>query len=214
MIAARSIVTTDSIALEGELATPADTSGGVPLRAAMVLCHPHPQYGGTMRSIVISALFEALPPVGVACLRFNFRGVEASAGTHDEGRAEQLDVRAAVDALSIEFPTLPLLLTGWSFGADMALATIDDRIAGWFAIAPPLRFALDFSPVAHDPRPKLLALAEHDEFREPESVLEEVAPWAATHTEIVPGASHFFVGRTDRLVDLALGYVSSVGTAG
>lgn len=213
MIEARSILTSDAIALEAELATPGATTAEAPLRAAMVLCHPHPQYGGTMRSIVISALFEALPPVGVACLRFNFRGVEASEGTHDEGRAEQLDVRAAVDVLGVEFPELPLLLTGWSFGADMALATIDDRIAGWFAIAPPLRFAPDFSPVAHDPRPKLLALAEHDEFREPESVLEEVAPWTATHSEIVPGASHFFLGRTDRLVELALGYVSSVGTA-
>ena len=210
VIEARTILTSDGIALEAELVTPTDA----PLRAAMVLCHPHPQYGGTMRSIVISALFEALPRAGVACLRFNFRGVEASAGTHDEGRAEQLDVRAAIDALSAALPDPPLLLTGWSFGADMALSTIDDRIAGWFAIAPPLRFASDFSAVANDPRPKLLALAEHDEFRPPESVLEEVASWTATHTEIVPGASHFFVGRTDRLVELALGYVSSVGSTG
>jgi alpha/beta superfamily hydrolase len=210
VIEARTILTSDGIALEAELVTPTDA----PLRAAVVLCHPHPQYGGTMRSIVISALFEALPHAGIACLRFNFRGVEASAGTHDEGRAEQLDVLAAIDALSVALPEPPLLLTGWSFGADMALSTIDDRITGWFAIAPPLRFASDFSVVANDARPKLLALAEHDEFRPPESVLEEVAPWTATHAEIVPGASHFFVGRTDRLVELALGYVSSVGSTG
>ena len=208
VIEGRTILTSDGVALEAELATPTD----VPPRAAMVLCHPHPQYGGTMRSIVISALFEALPRAGVACLRFNFRGVEASAGTHDEGRAEQLDVRAAIDELSTAIPDALLLLTGWSFGADMALSTIDDRIAGWFAIAPPLRFASDFSAVAGDPRPKLLALAEHDEFRTPESVLEEVASWTATHAELVPGASHFFVGRTDRLVELALGYVASVGS--
>ena len=55
-------------------------------------------------------------------------------------------------------------------------------------------------------------LVEHDEFREPASVRDEVATWTATHTEVVPGASHFFVGRTDRLVELALGYVSSVGS--
>jgi len=196
VIEARSILTNDGIALEAELATPVD----FPLRAAVVLCHPHPQYGGTMRSIVISALFAGLPRAGVACLRFNFRGVEASAGTHDAGRAEQLDVRAAVDTLGVEFPDSPLLLTGWSFGADMALVTIDDRIDAWFAIAPPLRFASDFSAVANDARPKLLALAEHDEFRPPESVLAEVASWDATHAEIVPGASHFFVGRTDQVV--------------
>jgi alpha/beta superfamily hydrolase len=205
---ARSILTSDGVALEAELAAPTDA----PIGAAMVLCHPHPQYGGTMRSIVISALFEALPPRGVACLRFNFRGVEGSAGAHDEGRAEQLDVRAAVDAMGLAFPDLPLILTGWSFGADMALATLDDRIHGWFAIAPPLRFASDFSAVANDARPKLLALAEHDEFREPASVRDEVAAWTSTQTEVVPGASHFFIGRTDRLVELALGYASSVGS--
>jgi alpha/beta superfamily hydrolase len=209
VIEATTILTSDGIALEAELATPTDA----PSRAAMVLCHPHPQFGGTMRSIVISALFEALPPAGVACLRFNFRGVEASAGTHDEGQAEHLDVLAAVDTLGAALPGSRLLLTGWSFGADMALSTVDDRIAGWFAIAPPLRFAPDFSAAANDARPKLLALAEHDEFRSPESVLEAVAPWTATHTEIVAGASHFFVGRTDRLVELALGYVSSVASA-
>lgn len=208
MAEARSILTSDGVALEAELEAPTDA----PIRAAMVLCHPHPQYGGTMRSIVVSALFDALPRAGVACLRFNFRGVEGSAGAHDEGRAEQLDVRAAVDAMALALPDQPLILTGWSFGADMALSTLDDRIDGWYAIAPPLRFAADFSAVANDARPKLLALAEHDEFREPASVRDEVATWTATHTEVVPGASHFFVGRTDRLVDLALGYVSSVGS--
>ena len=73
MAEARSIHTSDGVALEAEFAAPTDA----PTRAAMVLCHPHPQYGGTMRSIVISALFEALPRAGVACLRFNFRGTDA-----------------------------------------------------------------------------------------------------------------------------------------
>ena len=58
----------------------------------MVLCHPHPQHGGTMRSIVIGALFGALPHVGVTCLRFNFRGVERSEDAYDDGHGEQLDV--------------------------------------------------------------------------------------------------------------------------
>lgn len=205
MIAAGTIVTSDGITLETELADPPGAAA-----AAMVLCHPHPQYGGSMRSIVISALFEALPRAGISCLRFNFRGVEGSEGTHDEGRAEQLDVVAAVDALAQAVPSeLPLVLTGWSFGADMALATVDDRISAWLAIAPPLRFAVEF-PAARDPRPKRLPLAEHDEFRSPESVAEAVASWTATTTEVVPGASHFFVGRTDRLVEIARDYVDTV----
>jgi alpha/beta superfamily hydrolase len=202
--------TSDGLALEAELAAPADADA----QAAMVLCHPHPQYGGTMRSIVIGALFDALPRVGVTCLRFNFRGVEQSEGVHDEGRGERLDALAAVDALDAAIaPHVPLVLTGWSFGADVALGTMHDRIGAWFAIAPPLRVVPDFSAVAADARPKLLALAEHDEYREPSSVVDETASWRNTETEIVGGASHFFVGRTDRLVELATDYVDRVAGA-
>ncbi len=197
--------TTDGLALEAEVAAATSPSGP---RAAAVLCHPHPQAGGSMRSIVIGALFAALPPAGVTCLRFNFRGVEGSDGSYDDGRGEQLDVQAAIDALDGTVdPNLPMLLAGWSFGADLALATVVDRIAAWLAIAPPLRMVPDFSAVAADPRPKLLALAEHDEFREPASVRDATRDWVATDLEVIGGASHFFVGRTDRLVELSVAYV-------
>ena len=77
-----------------------------------------------MRSIVISALFGALPDAGVTCLRFNFRGVEGSGGVHDEGDGERRDASAAIDALDAadRRRRIPLVLTGWSFGADVALS--------------------------------------------------------------------------------------------
>lgn len=201
---ARTVVTSDGIALEAELATPADRAA----RAGMVLCHPHPQYGGTMRSIVISALFDALPRAGVTCLRFNFRGVENSEGEHDEGRGERLDAVAAIEVLDEDLAsTVPLVLTGWSFGGDIALGTVHDRIAAWFAIAPPLRFHHDVDVVASDARLKLLALAEHDEIRSPSTIVEMTESWVNTEIEIVRGASHFFVGRTDQLVTLATALV-------
>jgi alpha/beta superfamily hydrolase len=203
---ASEIVTADGVRLEAELATP----DGV-VRAGAVLCHPHPLYGGTMRSIVIGAMFDALPRRGVSCLRFNFRGVGRSGGVHDEGRAEQLDARAAVAALAAALPTpAPLVLVGWSFGADVALSVRDERIDAWLAIAPPLRFAADLDALAADPRPKLLALAQHDEFRDPASVVDHTEGWTATEVEVVGGASHFFVGRTDRLVEIAAAYVDRV----
>jgi uncharacterized protein len=203
-----SLTTADGVTLEAELAVPDG-----PARAAAVLCHPHPQYGGTMRSIVIGALFEALPAAGVTCLRFNFRGVEQSTGTHDDGRGELLDVRAALEHLQATVTgELPLVLAGWSFGADMALATADDRLTGWLAIAPPLRFAADFTAVAADPRPKRLVLGQHDEFRDPASVVEATEDWAATEIEVIAGASHFFVGRTDRVVDAARAFVDRVSS--
>jgi alpha/beta superfamily hydrolase len=195
------LATSDGLVLEAELA--GDDGGDRAARAAAVLCHPHPQYGGTMRSIVVSALFAALPADGVVCLRFNFRGVEGSEGAFDAGTGEQIDVAAAVEALAAAAPGLPLLLAGWSFGADMALSVRAPRVAGWLAIAPPLRYADAIAATASDPRPKWLVLAEHDEIQAPAAVQDEAAGWAATTIEVVGGASHFFVGRTDAVVGAA-----------
>jgi uncharacterized protein len=194
--------TADGFTLEAEWSAPADA------RLTAVLCHPHPQYGGNMRSIVTSALFGALPALGIACLRFNFRGVENSEGVHSEGRDEPHDVVAALDAASAAAADAkisgPLVLVGWSFGADIALSVDDPRVAGWVGIAPPLRFRPEraYDHVAVDPRPKLLVLAEHDEFRSPADLAAETRAWTATRTEVVAGASHFFVGRTERVTTL------------
>lgn len=201
------ILTDDGHRLEAEVVV------AEPGRCGMVLCHPHPEYGGTMRSLVISALFSALPAAGVTCLRFNFRGVEGSEGRHDQGRGERDDVRAAIrDLESLLAATSPLILAGWSFGADVALSVVEDRVDAWYAIAPPLHYATGLDGLAVDPRPKLLALAEHDEVRPPAQVEAVAAAWAATEIAVVPGASHFFVGRTDRLVELATGLVGRLVT--
>ena len=198
--------TTDGLTLEGELHVPDD------VHAAVVLAHPHPLHGGNMRSIVIGALFAGLPAAGVAALRFNFRGVGASEGTHDNGRAERLDVVAALDALEGLGHDLPLVLGGWSFGADTSLGVDDARHAGWFAVAPPLRHTAQFRnsavAAAGDPRPKLLVMPERDQFRSPESAREVVASWTNTELIVVPGADHFLVGRTDRVVALAVDFIN------
>ena len=188
------LIASDGVELEAERAV-AD-----PEHARMVLCHPHPLHGGTMRSLVISELFAALPALGISCVRFNFRGVGESEGTHDHGDAEQLDVLAAIEASGDE--SSPLVILGWSFGADVTLSIDRPNLAGWVAIAPPLRYGTDFAIVGADPRPKLVILAAHDEFRPATEVAAITERWTATTTETVAGASHFFVGRTGRLVDL------------
>lgn len=201
--------TADGLSLEAEWARPADA------RATAVLCHPHPKYGGTMRSIVISALFEALPERAVACLRFNFRGVEGSEGSYTEGRDEPLDVAAALDAAKEAAADGPLALIGWSFGADIALGIHDPRITGWVGIAPPLRFRPEraYDAVGNDPRPKLLVLAANDEFRAPAAIEAATSAWTSTRIETVPGASHFFVGRTERVVTLVGDFVDGLSAS-
>jgi len=194
----------DGVSLEAEWAEVRDP------RAAAVLCHPHPEYGGTMRSIVISTLFDALPVAGVTCVRFNFRGVGASSGSFGGGTGEQLDVEAVIGALDLRVPPeTPLVLMGWSFGADVALSVTASRVAGWLAIAPPLRSG-DPNAAGHDPRPKQLVLAEHDEIREPDEIRALTADWTATTVDVVGGASHFFVGRTDQVATAATEFVTRV----
>ena len=210
MTATRELVlhTADGCVLEAEFR--AADAGGAGLVAA-VLCHPHPLYGGTMRSIVVSALFDAMPARGVACLRFNFRGVERSTGEHADGREEPLDVLAAVDETASLVPDAKVVVAGWSFGGDVGLSVTDARIAAWVAIAPPLRFRSgDFGAVARDARPKHLVLAQHDEIRSADEVAREVAAWNHTTVDVVPGASHFFVGRTDRVVDAIAKFVATL----
>ena len=196
----------DTTTLEAELARP----DGTP-RVGVVLCHPHPQYGGTMRSIVISALFEALPKVGAVALRFNFRGVEHSTGSFDEGHGERRDARAAIAALTGDLgPTTPLVLVGWSFGADIALSVHEASVTAWVGIAPPLRYAADLDSIAADQRSKLLILADHDEFRPAEEVAALAAAWTNTAVEVVGGASHFFVGRTERVAQLTTAFIDDL----
>lgn len=197
------LVTADALDLEAELSIAA------PERARMVLCHPHPQQGGTMQSLVISELFTALPQSGITCLRFNFRGVGASNGTHDHGDRERLDVQAAIaQFVGVEANrAVPVVVAGWSFGADLALSVHDTTIAGWIGIAPPLRYTHDLDAVAQDLRPKLVVLGERDEVRDAQEVHDITRRWTACTTEVIPGASHFFVGRTEAITRAVLAWV-------
>lgn len=197
MITSLRLATADGLSLDAELNEPDG-----PARAGMVLCAPHPLSGGSMCATVVDDLFGALPAHGIACLRFDFRGVGSSEGVHDDGDAERHDVLAAVDALG-ERLTSPLVLAGWSFGGDLALSVAPERIAGWFAVTPPLRYARDLHVAGGDPRPKMLALAGRDEVRPAYEVLGQVRGWAATDVEVLPHASHFFGSGTGRLVELA-----------
>jgi len=195
----------DGPVLEAELSVPPDPW------AAVVLAHPHPTRGGNMRSLVTGALFTALPAAGVATLRFNFRGVGGSTGTHDGGIGEQRDILAGIDTLAAITEGLPLALSGWSFGADTSLAVVDDRLSGWAPVAPPLRI-LDPTTMGAgaDPRPKCFVMASNDQFCTPEAARPILADWVNVEMSVVEGADHFFVGRTDRVGEIVLGWLRTL----
>jgi alpha/beta superfamily hydrolase len=189
------LTTSDGVSLDADFASVADAT------TAVVLCHPHPLYGGDRRNGVIESLFRALPVAGVSALRFDFRGVGRSTGTHDHGVAERLDVIAAIEALQRRH-TGAVWVVGYSFGAWVALDVADSRLAGWVAVAPPIAAMRGgASPgsaeraAALDPRPTHLLVPEHDQYSPPEPTRASTTGWVSCTMETIAGADHFLAGR-------------------
>jgi alpha/beta superfamily hydrolase len=186
----------------------ADSPQGKPLIAAVV-CHPHPLFGGTMHNKVVYQIARTLDRVGVPSLRFNFRGVGLSAGKHDRGHGEKDDVRAALDFVAAEFPGVPLLVAGFSFGCwvGLSVGSEDSRVTELVGVGPPVNDS-DFSYLAKNEKPRLFILGEKDQYGSPEQLEKLVSTFPKsvqrrTKPVIVPGADHFFVGQLNE-VDSAL----------
>src|ERR1700692_4302035 len=99
--------------LEALLEEPEDAT---PVEAALV-CHPHPQHGGTMHNKVVYRIARGLRGTGAVVLRFNYRGVNLSEGAYDNGEGELDDARVALDYLRGRYPALPFTVAGFSFGS-------------------------------------------------------------------------------------------------
>lgn len=161
--------------------------------AAVVVCHPHPLYGGTMRNKVVYWMARAFEDIGCAVLRFNFRGVERSEGSYDEGRGEADDARSALDWLHARHPDAPLWLAGFSFGcyAGLQAARADARVARMFAVAPAVNH-WSFGFMAGDARPLTVVQGRADEI----VPFAEVAAWIDGQPQAdfhaIAGAGHFF----------------------
>jgi uncharacterized protein len=184
--------------LEAILWTPADTAAP---RFAAVVCHPHPLFGGTMHNKVVYKAAKSLAGLGIAVLRFNFRGAGLSEGAHDRGRGEVEDVRAALNFLAKEFPEAQLLLAGFSFGSWVGLRAgcADSRVLRLIGLGIPVNNC-DFSFLSSCLKPKLFVHGENDEHGAIGKVREVVASAAGENSLVViPKADHFFAGKLDQL---------------
>ncbi len=178
--------TDDGVELIGDLVVPART------RAGAVVCHPHPQYGGTRHDAVVGALFDELPQHAVAALRFDFRREFGG------GVAEIADARAAVDELAGAVPGVPLVAVGYSFGAMVVLALDHRSVVAKVLVAPPLTAMPMTGPPAGGPAAPgrvLVLTPQHDQFCPPEVARPTVAGWDGADLEVVEGTDHFLTGR-------------------
>jgi alpha/beta superfamily hydrolase len=166
------------------------------IKGGVILCHPHPLYGGDMDNTVVAVGIEAASQEGLSTLRFNFRGVGESGGSYGEGMGEREDVKAVIDYFSawLKDSNIPMILLGYSFGAwaGMPVAVEDPRIKGMVAISPPLEL-YDFGFLKGCKKKKLLVAGNQDDYC-PAARLQEFyehldEPKALA---IIEGADHFY----------------------
>ena len=191
------LVTSDGVRLQAEQSESREP------RAVVVILHPHPAMGGDMFTPVPAAFFAAMDERQLSGLRFNFHGVGRSEGQHDHGQAEQMDVQAAVDGAAGMATNVPLIMAGWSWGADLSLMSDDDRVAGWLLCAAPLKVhAPQAMPARLVHAPKIFAVPEHDHISPPAATTATTAHWTNARVVTLADTDHFFGGQLPALVTL------------
>ena len=172
-----------------------------------VVCHPHPLHGGTMDNKVVTTVARALNAAGIPTLRFNFRGVGASAGSFDQSVGETADADAAARWGAARWPGRTLVLGGFSFGAYVAFQLAQQRSAQQqvprhlITIAPAVQ-CFDGPAVRPPGCPWLVVQGDVDEVVDSAAVIAWVNNLdPKPRLVLLPGAGHFFHGRLHELRD-------------
>ena len=188
------MIPAESVNLEANLREPDNRP-----RGAVVVCHPHPVYGGTMDNRIVYRAAKAVSAAGFAALRINFRGVGKSTGQFDQGIGEKEDATAAIRWLKGRYPELPLALIGYSFGAWVGLqaAHTDPDVVAMVGLGLPLNL-YDLEFLTRSPKPALYIVGTRDEFCSQENLdqFERRLPSSASVRRI-ENADHFFSEQAD-----------------
>jgi uncharacterized protein len=179
-----------------------EPAAGQPARGVAVLCHPHPQHGGTMDNKVVQTLARAFVQCGLRAVRFNFRGVGASGGAWDEGRGEVDDALAVV--AHWQDTALPLVLGGFSFGGyvvtQVAARLPTEAKAARLVLIAPAVVNFPAAPVSQD---SVVVHGEADDVVPLSAVLDWARPQVLPVT-VVPATGHFFHGQLPLLKQLVV----------
>lgn len=198
----------------GPLEALIDLPEGEP-RAVAVFGHPHPLHGGTMHTKALYQAAKAMPRIGVAALRFNFRGVGRSAGTFDSGPGEKEDFRAALAYVEQRFSELPIWAAGMSFGSwiAMTVGAEDARVSLLLAIAPPVD-RYDFSALKTSTLPKFIVHGESDELISIKDIRRFYAQIPEPRELVtIEDANHLFEGKTSMVGEAVEDLLADFNTA-
>ncbi|MFZ5596445.1 MAG: alpha/beta hydrolase [Bacillota bacterium] len=192
--------------LEAVLELPSEKAAKCP---AVAVCHPHPLYGGNMENNVVLSVSRSLAGAGIACLRFNFRGVGRSGGAFDNGIGEQDDLKWALEAISGREEIDPgrIGVAGYSFGGMVAMAVgeKDNNVRAIGLISP----LIIPGALSECPKPKLVVSGSADSLIAPSLVLESAEAMAEPKIiEIIPGADHFWWGKDDIMAEMVTDFFS------
>lgn len=182
---------------------------------ALLVCHPHPLYGGTMDNKVVTTLAAAAHDAGMAAMRFNFRGVGGSGGAHDEGRGEARDCVLLAQWLREQLGDRPLALAGFSFGGFVALAAqAVIAPAALITVAPAVAYFGEQGVPAWPRMPWLCIHARDDDVVSLEENRARLASAdSAPRWEIPEQAGHFFHGRLELVRDPARALLETLSAA-
>jgi alpha/beta superfamily hydrolase len=180
---------------------------------AVLLCHPHPLYGGSMHSPVVLSIARLLAEVAsdrVTALRFNFRGVGESGGTYDDGRGEVVDARVALAELRRRAPGVPITVCGHSFGSWVGLraAAVDGRVDRVALVAPSTRF-FEFGPgdgVSFAGRLAVF-IGDEDEYSDVDEA-RALAGLLGAKLTVLEGFDHHFLRSRRTLAETVLPFVA------
>lgn len=186
---------------EGIIATP-DGEGPFP---GVVMCHPHPLHGGSMDNNVVIAVAFGLADAGIASLRFNFRGVGNSAGTHANGEKEHAETLAAMDFLGAlpDVDDRRIGLGGYSFSARVICAHRQlYRKPLAIALVSPSPEAIADTPLQSDRTPRMIITGDRDRLANADGTAEQLGKFnPPADYYVVAGADHFWVGQEREMAD-------------
>jgi alpha/beta superfamily hydrolase len=182
----------------GRLEALLEEPDGIPKEAALV-CHPHPQHGGTMHNKVVYRIARGLRSTGAVVLRFNYRGVNLSEGKYADGEGELEDARAALNYLRDRFPELPFTVAGFSFGSRIALRLGCGIARRVIAVGFPAAYK-DKASLDTCTTPRVFIQSTHDQFGSVEQIESIVAALPEPkQLRLVEAHDHFFTGALDVL---------------